>query len=56
MATIHREFGNRYEIDLSLAYFSARLARHVPRRALRMGVVILGLGMAGWFFWKTHGL
>ena len=25
-ATIHREFGNQYEIDLSLAYFSARLA------------------------------
>lgn len=37
-------------------YSSARLARHVPRRALRTGVVILGLGMAAWFFWKTHGL
>jgi tRNA (guanine37-N1)-methyltransferase len=30
-ATTHREFGNRYEIDLSLAYFSARLATERQR-------------------------
>jgi uncharacterized membrane protein YfcA len=36
-------------------YFSARLARHVPRRLLRTGVAILGLGMAAWFFWRTNG-
>lgn len=58
---LHGEVVWRYCLAAMIAaavggYFSARLARHVPRRALRTGVVILGLGMAGWFFWKTHGL
>jgi tRNA (guanine37-N1)-methyltransferase len=30
-ATTHQEFGNRYEIDLTLAYFSARLATERQR-------------------------
>ncbi|MFP5207600.1 MAG: sulfite exporter TauE/SafE family protein [Acidobacteriota bacterium] len=37
-------------------YYSARLARNIPRRIMRTAVVVIGLGMAGWFFWKTHGL
>ncbi len=33
-------------------YASAHYARRVPQRILRAGVVILGLSMAAWFFWK----
>jgi uncharacterized protein len=33
-------------------YFSAHYARRVPQPLLRTGVVILGLSMAAWFFWK----
>lgn len=33
-------------------YYSARLARHVPQRVLRALVVVIGLGMAAWFFWR----
>lgn len=58
---VHGEVAWRFCLAAMIAaaiggYFSARLSRHVPRQALRTAVVILGLGMAGWFFWKTHGL
>jgi hypothetical protein len=33
-------------------YASARLARRVPQPVLRGLVVVIGLGMAAWFFWK----
>jgi uncharacterized membrane protein YfcA len=33
-------------------YASARLARRVPQAVLRGLVVVIGLGMAAWFFWK----
>jgi uncharacterized protein len=33
-------------------YFSASLAHKVPQPVLRGLVVAIGLGMAGWFFWK----
>lgn len=33
-------------------YTSASLARKVPQQLLRATVVIIGLGMAAWFFWK----
>ncbi len=33
-------------------YASAHFARRVPQRILRTGVVVLGLAMAAWFFWK----
>jgi uncharacterized protein len=33
-------------------YFSASMARRVPQRILRSLVVVIGLSMAAWFFWK----
>jgi uncharacterized membrane protein YfcA len=33
-------------------YCSARLAHRVPQPALRALVVVIGLSMAAWFFWK----
>ena len=33
-------------------YFSASLAHKVPQPVLRGLVVAIGLGMAGWFFWR----
>jgi len=33
-------------------YVSARLARRVPQPVLRALVVVIGLGMAAWFFWR----
>jgi hypothetical protein len=35
-------------------YTSARFARLVPQPVLRALVVVIGFGMAAWFFWKTH--
>jgi hypothetical protein len=34
-------------------YTSARFARLVPQPVLRALVIVIGFGMAGWFFWKT---
>ncbi len=34
-------------------YTSASLARRIPRTVLRGVVVVIGLGMAGWFFWRN---
>jgi hypothetical protein len=36
-------------------YTSASLARKIPQRVLRSLVVVIGLSMAAWFFWKNHG-
>jgi uncharacterized membrane protein YfcA len=33
-------------------YFSARTARHVPQALLRAIIVVIGLSMAAWFFWR----
>jgi uncharacterized membrane protein YfcA len=33
-------------------YTSASLARRVPQRVLRGSVVVIGLSMAAWFFWR----
>jgi len=35
-------------------YFSARFARRIPQQVLRGLVVVIGLGMAAWFFWKNQ--
>jgi uncharacterized membrane protein YfcA len=35
-------------------YFGGRYARRVNAKAMRAVVVILGLGMAGYFFWKQY--
>jgi hypothetical protein len=34
-------------------YTSASLARRLPQAALRATVVVIGLGMAAWFFWRN---
>lgn len=34
-------------------YMSASLARRVPQPALRALVVVIGLSMAAWFFWRN---
>ncbi len=34
-------------------YTSASLSRRVPQRVLRALVVVIGLSMAAWFFWKN---
>jgi uncharacterized membrane protein YfcA len=34
-------------------YTSASLARRIPQPALRASVVVIGLSMAAWFFWKN---
>jgi uncharacterized membrane protein YfcA len=36
-------------------YTSASMARKVPQPVLRGMVVVIGLSMAAWFFWKNHG-
>ena len=33
-------------------YFSAHYARRIPQRVLRSAVVVIGLTMAAWFFWR----
>jgi uncharacterized membrane protein YfcA len=35
-------------------YLSARVAQRLNPRMLRLMVVVIGLGMAGYFFWKNH--
>jgi uncharacterized membrane protein YfcA len=35
-------------------YLSARVAQRANPRILRVLVVLIGLGMAGYFFWKNH--
>lgn len=36
-------------------YSSASLARFVPPKVLRASVIVIGFGMAAWFFWKNSG-
>jgi uncharacterized membrane protein YfcA len=35
-------------------YTSASLARKIPQPVLRATVVMIGLGMAAWYFWKQR--
>ncbi len=35
-------------------YSSARFARLLPQSVLRLSVIVIGFGMAAWFFWKGH--
>jgi uncharacterized membrane protein YfcA len=35
-------------------YSSARISRHVPAPVLRGLVIVIGFGMAAWFFWKNR--
>jgi uncharacterized membrane protein YfcA len=36
-------------------YLSARISQRMNPQFLRMLVVVVGLGMAGYFFWRNHG-
>lgn len=35
-------------------YSSARVARMLPQQVLRAAVIVIGFGMAAWFFWKKY--
>lgn len=35
-------------------YTSARFARLIPQQVLRTLIIVLGFGMAAWYFYKTH--
>lgn len=36
-------------------YVAARLARHIPTQWIRVGVIIYGIAMTGYFFWRAYG-
>ncbi|MCW5937271.1 MAG: sulfite exporter TauE/SafE family protein [Fimbriimonadaceae bacterium] len=36
-------------------FFSARLSQRVPSETLRRLIVVYGVGMTAWFFWKAFG-
>lgn len=36
-------------------YMSARFARMIPQPVLRAAVIVIGFGMAAWYFYKTRG-
>jgi uncharacterized membrane protein YfcA len=35
-------------------YVAARLAQHIPTQWIRIGVIIYGIGMTGYFFWVAY--
>jgi uncharacterized membrane protein YfcA len=35
-------------------YAAARLAKHIPTQWIRMGVIIYGIAMTGYFFWTAY--
>jgi uncharacterized membrane protein YfcA len=35
-------------------YAAARLAKFIPTNWIRMGVIVYGIGMTGYFFWTTY--
>lgn len=35
-------------------YAAARLAQYIPRPWIRMGVIVYGIGMTGYFFWTAY--
>jgi uncharacterized membrane protein YfcA len=36
------------------AYLAARLAHYIPTRIIRALVIVYGIGITGYFFWKTY--
>jgi uncharacterized membrane protein YfcA len=36
-------------------YVAARLAQHIPAQWIRMGVIVYGIAMTGYFFWTAYG-
>jgi uncharacterized protein len=37
-------------------YAAARLAQHIPTQWIRWGVIVYGIGMTGYFFWRAYGV
>ena len=37
-------------------YVAARLAQHIPTQWIRIGVIVYGIGMTGYFFWAAYGV
>lgn len=37
------------------AYVAARLAQHIPTQWIRIGVIVYGIAMTGYFFWSAYG-
>lgn len=35
-------------------YVAARLAQHIPRHWIRVGVIVYGIGMTAYFFWSAY--
>lgn len=35
-------------------YVAARLAQHIPKNWIRVGVIVYGIGMTGYFFWVAY--
>ena len=35
-------------------YVAARLAKHIPTHWIRVGVIVYGIGMTGYFFWTAY--
>ncbi|SMQ62441.1 hypothetical protein SAMN06295905_0667 [Devosia lucknowensis] len=35
-------------------YVAARLAQYIPRDWIRIGVIVYGIGMTGYFFWSAY--
>ncbi len=35
-------------------YVAARLAQHIPTQWIRVGVIVYGIGMTGYFFWVAY--
>ncbi|PXA98738.1 permease [Nostoc sp. 3335mG] len=36
-------------------YLAARLAQHIPTQWIRIGVIVYGIAMTGYFFWVAYG-
>lgn len=36
-------------------YVAARLAQYIPKNWIRIGVIVYGIGMTGYFFWQAYG-
>lgn len=36
-------------------YVAARLAQHIPAQWIRIGVIVYGIAMTGYFFWTAYG-
>lgn len=53
--TIDWYFGSIALVGVTIGgYVAARLARFIPTQWIRLGVIIYGIGMTGYFFWTAY--